>query len=77
MQKISIKINFIGGIVSTGALLQMLEIAHEAQVTHVRFGLRQQLLADIPVKKFKEFELALTEKKHFVRREKRRLPEYC
>ena len=62
MQKISIKINFTGGIVSTGTLLNILGIAQEAQVSHVRFGLRQQLLADVPEKKYKEFVRVLTEK---------------
>src|SRR5688572_27093660 len=62
MQKISIKINFTGGIVSTGTLLNILGIVQEAQVSHVRFGLRQQLLADVPEKKYKEFVKVLTEK---------------
>src|SRR5687767_3230398 len=62
MQKISIKINFTGGIVSTGTLLNILGIVQEAQVSHVRFGLRQQLLADVPEKKYKEFVKVLSEK---------------
>src|SRR4051812_522736 len=62
MQKISVKINFTGGIVSTGSLLHILEIARNAQVTHVRFGLRQQLLAEVPGKNIQLFADAMVEK---------------
>src|SRR5215211_7681717 len=48
MQTQSVTINFTGGIVSPGYLKEILEIALEARVSHVRFGLRQQLIVDIP-----------------------------
>ena len=77
MQKISVKINFTGGIVSTGTLLNILEIAQEAQVSDVRFGLRQQLLADVPEKKYKEFVRVLNEKNISFEQKKRRLSKHC
>ena len=43
-------INFTGGIISPGYLLELLEIAGAAQATQIRFGLRQQMLIDIPDK---------------------------
>lgn len=51
----TIHINFTGGIISPGHLQEALQIAAAAGVTDVRFGLRQQLLVDIPVKNFKQF----------------------
>lgn len=39
-----IKINFRGGIISPGSLLQVLELAEGAQIGKVSFGSRQQLL---------------------------------
>src|SRR5688572_20029608 len=50
----TISINFTGGIISPGYLQEALKIAAAAKVTEVRFGLRQQLLIDVPVKQFKQ-----------------------
>jgi rubredoxin len=52
----SVRINFTGGIISPGQLLTILSLAEEAQVKQVRWGLRQQLLIEIPVKYFPAFE---------------------
>jgi rubredoxin len=46
----TISINFSGGIISPGYLYTLLEIAETARVKQVRFGLRQQLLIEAPVK---------------------------
>lgn len=43
----TIKINFKGGIISPGDLLNILIAAGKAGITEVRFGLRQQLLFDV------------------------------
>lgn len=43
----TIKINFRGGIISPGDLLNILIAAGKAGITDVRFGLRQQLLFDV------------------------------
>lgn len=43
----TIKINFRGGIISPGDLLNILIAAGKAGITAVRFGLRQQLLFDV------------------------------
>lgn len=43
------QINFTGGIVSPGLLKEVLQAAAAAQVREVRFGLRQQLLLDVPI----------------------------
>jgi rubredoxin len=43
----TIKINFQGGIISPGDLLNILIAAGKAGITEVRFGLRQQLLFDV------------------------------
>ena len=42
-----VKINFLGGIISPGDLLKILNVLASLKLRHVRFGLRQQLL--IPV----------------------------
>jgi len=42
-----IKINFRGGIISPGDLLQVLIAAEKAHVAKISFGTRQQLLADV------------------------------
>jgi len=44
----TIKINFRGGIISPGDLLQVMVAAEKAHITKVSFGTRQQLLADVP-----------------------------
>ncbi|SEW27636.1 Rubredoxin [Chitinophaga sp. YR573] len=58
----TISINFTGGIISPGNLHTILEIATDARVKQVRFGLRQQLLIEVPVKQIKQFENACKEK---------------
>lgn len=55
-------INFTGGIISPGYLLELLEIAGAAQATHIRFGLRQQILIDIPDKNVAAFKSNCGEK---------------
>ncbi len=57
-----ITINFTGGIVSPGYLKDILEIAHAARVSRVHFGLRQQMLMDVPGKYFDAFSAACNEK---------------
>lgn len=52
----TVSINFTGGIVSPGHLLTILNIAAAARVKQVRFGLRQQLLIEVPGKYRKQFE---------------------
>ncbi|HKZ66715.1 MAG TPA: rubredoxin [Chitinophagaceae bacterium] len=47
-QRITIKINFRGGIISPGELYNILVAATKAGVYYVSFGLRQQLLIDVP-----------------------------
>lgn len=44
----SIKINFTGGVISPGSLLQILSAVKNAGISHVSFGLRQQLLIEVP-----------------------------
>jgi len=53
-----ITINFTGGIVSPGYLKDILEIAIAARVSHVRFGLRQQMIMEVPAKYFDAFSTA-------------------
>ncbi|GEO10940.1 rubredoxin [Segetibacter aerophilus] len=57
-----IYINFTGGIVSPGYLKEVLEIAAMAKVKDVRFGLRQQLILEVPVKHIDVFTEACFEK---------------
>lgn len=62
MQTHSITINFTGGIVSPGYLKEILEAAQAARVSHVRFGLRQQLIMEVPAKSYDDFRAACKEK---------------
>jgi rubredoxin len=55
MQVQSVTINFKGGIVSPGYLKEIVQVAEETRVTDVRFGLRQQMMMDVPVKHFEKF----------------------
>lgn len=48
-QRFTIKVNFRGGIVSPGDLYNILVAATKAGLHYVSFGLRQQLLLDVPV----------------------------
>lgn len=57
-----IYVNFTGGIVSPGYLKEVLEIAATAKVKDVRFGLRQQLILELPVKQLDEFNKSCFEK---------------
>ena len=57
------KINFTGGIVSPGYLLQVMEAIQEAGIENVRFGLRQQLLIDVPQKNYDKLVEAFLSRK--------------
>src|SRR4051812_4891593 len=57
-----ITINFTGGIVSPGYLRDILETAYAARVSYVRFGLRQQMMMDMPATYFDAFAEACNEK---------------
>src|SRR5215218_10300853 len=60
-------INFQGGIVSPGHLLDILQVAKDAGVKNVQFSLRQQLIMNLPAKSFQLFEDACIKKNiHFV-----------
>lgn len=56
MQAQTVIINFRGGILSPGYLKELLLVAREAKVTHVHFGLRQQLMMEVPANYFDQFE---------------------
>ena len=43
-----IKVNFRGGIISPGELYNILVAASKTGIYYVSFGLRQQLLIDVP-----------------------------
>src|SRR5689334_10127414 len=67
----SVVINFKGGIVSHGYLKEILQVAADARIEAVRFGLRQQLMMDVPIncldvfaKGCKEKNIDFTYKKH-------------
>jgi hypothetical protein len=51
----TIYINFTGGIVSPGYLKEVLEIAALHKVKNFRFGLRQQLIVELPIKQLPLF----------------------
>lgn len=46
------KVNFTGGIISPGYLLHLMQVLQDAGIDEVRFGLRQQLLIDVPKKNY-------------------------
>lgn len=54
----TIAVNFPGGIVSPGNLLEVLEIAGACKVEQVSFGLRQQLLLEVPLTTLQAFAKA-------------------
>ena len=56
----TIKINLLGGIVSTGDLLAVLLAAEDADVEHVQFGHRQQILFTAAPDKRRQLRQALT-----------------
>jgi rubredoxin len=74
MQTQSVVINFRGGIVSPGYLKEILEVAQEARVSHVRFGLRQQLRLEVPSQFYKTFIASCVEKNITVYKAKEALP---
>ena len=53
------KINFTGGIISPGSLLNLLEALEITVITELRFGLRQQLLIDVSMKDHDQVASAL------------------
>ena len=53
------KFNFTGGIVSPGYLYGLLQTLENAGLTDVRFGLRQQMLADVSAKEYNAVTNAL------------------
>ena len=52
----SVVVNFKGGIVTPGYLKEVLQAAADARIEAVRFGLRQQLIMDVPVSRIELFE---------------------
>lgn len=74
MQSQTFIINFTGGIVSPGYLKEILKVAQEARVSHVRFGLRQQLILEVPAIFGDAFKKACTEKGVVVYKLKDALP---
>ena len=54
----TVTLNFTGGIISPGFLYHILDAAEKYQVKRVRFGLRQQLVMDIPSKHAASFKRA-------------------
>ena len=56
----SIKINFTGGIISPGSLLNILMAANTAKIRHIRFGSRQQMIMEVYREQFNELNNALT-----------------
>lgn len=74
MQTQTFVINFTGGIVSPGYLKVILDLAREARVAHVRFGLRQQLIVDVQASFCEAFSSACEEKGIAVYRKKDALP---
>ncbi|MGZ3922671.1 MAG: rubredoxin [Flavisolibacter sp.] len=55
MQTQEVHINFKGGIVSPGYLKEIMTVAAETKITHVRFGLRQQMILEVPIKQVGKF----------------------
>ena len=74
MQTQTITINFTGGIVSPGYLKEILEVAKDARVSHVRFGLRQQLMLEVPIAFYETFKSACNEKRISFYKSKEALP---
>src|SRR6188768_2029187 len=51
-------INFKGGIVPVGRLQEILELLGELKIEAVRFGLRQQMIIEVPGKTVAAFTVA-------------------
>jgi rubredoxin len=58
----TIYFNFKGGIISPGHLKEILGVAEAVQAADLRFGLRQQLIMDVPAEKFEKFSAGCAEK---------------
>ena len=56
-----IKLNFIGGIISPGELKQILSAAKKCGITHVRFGLRQQLIIETSTNNISDLKSTLND----------------
>lgn len=56
-----VRINFPGGIIAPGYLLEILEIISKVNVGRLRFGSRQQLLVEIPNQQLSLFALLCAE----------------
>jgi len=74
LQTQSVTINFTGGIVSPGYLKEILEIAATARVSYVRFGLRQQMIMDVPANYAEAFIKACEVKNIVVYKSREALP---
>ncbi|MBE7170202.1 MAG: rubredoxin [Williamsia sp.] len=61
-QTATITINFRGGIVSPGYLLAVMQAATDARIEQVRFGLRQQLIMNVPQENLASFSKACRQK---------------
>ncbi len=57
-KKQTFQVNFTGGIISPGVLLALLREAQAARVTHVQFGLRQQMTLEVPEAMAPQFQRA-------------------
>ena len=55
----TVNFNFKGGIISPGYLKEVLQLAADARVATVYFGLRQQLIIDVSVSYFNAFDKRL------------------
>lgn len=51
----TIKFNFTGGVISPGKLRQLMTIARHNEISHVKFGLRQQLLLQVAAEQYENF----------------------
>jgi rubredoxin len=58
----TVYINFKGGIISPGYLKEVLQLAADARIETVYFGLRQQLIIDVPASYFNTFDKACRQK---------------
>lgn len=62
-------INFPGGIISPGYLYEVMDVAASAQISHVRFGHRQQMFLEVPLKYFQTFQVECNHKEIVFTRE--------
>lgn len=73
----SVTIPFRGGIISPGQLQVLMELAAQAKITHVKFGLRQQMLLDVPVTACKTFMAGCAKNNIPCELTKNALPNIC